>query len=57
MGHISCFILMPGPLTNPAEQSSNVVDALRATSGPGDHLWEDNWDDDDIDDDFTKQLR
>lgn len=26
-------------------------------TAPGDHLWEDNWDDDDIEDDFTKQLR
>ncbi|GFZ50549.1 hypothetical protein JCM24511_08306 [Saitozyma sp. JCM 24511] len=41
----------------PAEQSGNVVDALKAADGPGDHLWEDNWDDDDIEDDFTKQLR
>ncbi|RSH90812.1 hypothetical protein EHS25_009987 [Saitozyma podzolica] len=40
-----------------AEQSGNVVDALKAADGPGDHLWEDNWDDDDIEDDFTKQLR
>jgi len=24
---------------------------------PQDHLWEENWDDDDIEDDFTKQLR
>lgn len=23
----------------------------------GDHLWEDNWDDDDVEDDFSKALR
>ena len=40
-----------------AENSGNVVDALKNAGGPGDHLWEDNWDDDDIEDDFTKQLR
>lgn len=25
--------------------------------GTGDHLWEDNWDDDDVEDDFGKALR
>lgn len=40
-----------------AEQSGNVLDALAKSGQPGDHLWEDNWDDDDIEDDFTKQLR
>lgn len=29
----------------------------KAAAGPSDNLWEDNWDDDDVDDDFTKQLR
>lgn len=41
-----------------ADQSTNVLDAMKqASGGPGDHLWEDNWDDDDVEDDFTKQLR
>lgn len=41
-----------------AEQSGNVIDALaKAGKSPGDNLWEANWDDDDIEDDFTKQLR
>nr|KIR44771.1 26S proteasome complex subunit DSS1 [Cryptococcus bacillisporus CA1280] len=36
----------------------NIQDALKkAAAGPSDNLWEDNWDDDDVDDDFTKQLR
>jgi 26 proteasome complex subunit DSS1 len=35
-----------------------VIDALaKAGKSPGDNLWEANWDDDDIEDDFTKQLR
>ncbi len=39
-----------------AEQFGNILDAMNK-GAPGDHLWEDNWDDDDIEDDFTKQLR
>ncbi|CAD6563628.1 MAG: split hand foot malformation (ectrodactyly) type 1 [Tremellales sp. Tagirdzhanova-0007] len=38
------------------EGSGKFADALN-NNAPGDHLWEDNWDDDDIEDDFTKQLR
>lgn len=35
-----------------------MIDALaKAGKSPGDNLWEANWDDDDIEDDFTKQLR
>lgn len=45
----------PGVSLIPAEQASTVADAL-ASAGP-DQLWEDNWDDDDIEDDFQKQLR
>ena len=41
----------------PAEQSGNVLDALASSDAAGDHLWEDNWDDDDVEDDFIKQLR
>ncbi|KAK4688558.1 26 proteasome complex subunit DSS1, partial [Tremellales sp. Uapishka_1] len=40
-----------------AEQSGNVLEALGKTGDSKDHLWEDNWDDDDIEDDFLKQLR
>ncbi|WWC71022.1 uncharacterized protein I206_104975 [Kwoniella pini CBS 10737] len=40
------------------DYGGNVLDALKkAGDGPNDNLWEDNWDDDDIEDDFTKQLR
>lgn len=41
-----------------ADASGTIADAL-AKSDPngGDQLWEDNWDDDDVEDDFTKQLR
>lgn len=28
-----------------------------SNGGPGDHLWKDNWDDDDVEDDFSKALR
>ncbi|ORX37096.1 DSS1/SEM1 family-domain-containing protein [Kockovaella imperatae] len=42
-----------------AEQSGNILDAMtkKDPNGPGDQLWEMNWDDDDVDDEFTKQLR
>lgn len=41
-----------------AEQSGNVLDQLsKAAGGKSEPLWQDNWDDDDIEDDFTKQLR
>ncbi|KGB79218.1 26S proteasome complex subunit DSS1 [Cryptococcus deuterogattii 99/473] len=40
------------------DYGGNIQDALKkAAAGPSDNLWEDNWDDDDVDDDFTKQLR
>ncbi|WWC88354.1 uncharacterized protein L201_003264 [Kwoniella dendrophila CBS 6074] len=40
------------------DYGGNVLDAMqKAGDGPNDNLWEDNWDDDDIEDDFTKQLR
>ena len=42
----------------PAEQSGNVLDSLnKASGGKAEPLWQDNWDDDDVEDDFTKQLR
>lgn len=34
-----------------------MLDALAKAGKAGDRLWEENWDDDDIEDDFTKQLR
>jgi hypothetical protein len=34
------------------------MDALnKASGGKSEPLWQDNWDDDDVEDDFTKQLR
>ncbi|KAK1925721.1 DSS1/SEM1 family-domain-containing protein [Papiliotrema laurentii] len=39
------------------EYGGNVLDALAKAGKAGDRLWEENWDDDDIEDDFTKQLR
>lgn len=40
------------------EASGNILEALqKGDKGMGDQLWEDNWDDDDVEDDFTKQLR
>ncbi|WWD18749.1 hypothetical protein CI109_103203 [Kwoniella shandongensis] len=40
------------------DYGGNIQDALKkAGAGPNDNLWEDNWDDDDVEDDFTKQLR
>lgn len=44
-------------LTHPAEQAGTVSDALAAGAPGADQLWEDNWDDDDVEDDFQKQLR
>jgi len=29
----------------------------KASGGKAEPLWQDNWDDDDVEDDFTKQLR
>ncbi|KAI9634806.1 DSS1/SEM1 family-domain-containing protein [Dioszegia hungarica] len=41
-----------------AEASGNILDKLqKSDKNMGDQLWEDNWDDDDVEDDFTKQLR
>lgn len=37
---------------------SKLIQAGGGTSGPkASNLWEDNWDDDDVEDDFAKQLR
>jgi len=34
------------------------LDSLnKASGGKAEPLWQDNWDDDDVEDDFTKQLR
>ena len=35
-----------------------MLDSLnKASGGKAEPLWQDNWDDDDVEDDFTKQLR
>ena len=31
--------------------------STNASGGPADHLWEDNWDDDDAEDEWNKRLR
>ncbi|KAK0542968.1 hypothetical protein OC846_006571 [Tilletia horrida] len=45
-----------------AAQSSNSgggagLSMVGGQSSSGDHLWEDNWDDDDVEDEFSKALR
>lgn len=51
--------MIPGTSKNqPGENSSSVVLDMSGTArSNGDHLWEDNWDDDDIEDDFSVALR
>lgn len=47
-------------LMNVAENGPTTLAHLAAKTGvadPSDHLWEDNWDDDDVEDAFTLQLR
>ena len=37
-----------------------MVDAMKKAGDsdvPNDNLWEDNWDDENVEEDFTKQLR
>lgn len=34
-----------------------ALDMSGSVQSGGDHLWEDNWDDDDVEDDFSKALR
>ncbi|WFD33219.1 hypothetical protein MCUN1_000032 [Malassezia cuniculi] len=34
-----------------------ALDMSGSIQSGGDHLWEDNWDDDDVEDDFSKALR
>ncbi|KAB5595786.1 26S proteasome complex subunit DSS1 [Ceratobasidium theobromae] len=37
---------------------ANLTNATSSgTKSSADNLWEDNWDDDDVEDDFSKQLR
>lgn len=40
-----------------AGAASVALDMSGAARSDGDHLWEDNWDDDDIEDDFSHALR
>lgn len=37
--------------------ASIALDMSGSIQSGGDHLWEDNWDDDDVEDDFSKALR
>lgn len=39
------------------DSASAALDMSGATRAGGDHLWEDNWDDDDVEDIFSKALR
>lgn len=41
----------------PVSNAALALDMSGATRSGGDHLWEDNWDDDDIEDNFSKALR
>lgn len=51
--------MIPGASNNAAgsNAASVVLDMSGSTRSGGDHLWEDNWDDDDIEDDFSVALR
>lgn len=40
-----------------SEGGSTGLSISGEQGGTGDHLWEDNWDDDDVEDDFGKALR
>lgn len=40
-----------------AGAASVALDMSGSARAGGDHLWEDNWDDDDIEDDFSVALR
>lgn len=40
-----------------ATDLANLGGAAPGAKSGGDKLWEDNWDDDDIEDDFSVQLR
>ncbi|CAE6427415.1 unnamed protein product [Rhizoctonia solani] len=43
------------------DRDTDIANLTSASSGgtksSADNLWEDNWDDDDVEDDFSKQLR
>lgn len=41
----------------PTDGASVALDMSGSARSGGDHLWEDNWDDDDIEDDFSNALR
>ncbi|WFC96231.1 hypothetical protein MBRA1_002887 [Malassezia brasiliensis] len=41
----------------PANGASVALDMSGSARSGGDHLWEDNWDDDDVEDDFSNALR
>lgn len=39
------------------DSETNLAQLTGSNGGNGDQLWEDNWDDDDIEDEFSIQLR
>jgi hypothetical protein len=43
------------------DRDTDIANLTNASSGgakvSADNMWEDNWDDDDVEDDFSKQLR
>jgi len=51
--------MIPGTSNNTSgtNAASVVLDMSGSARSGGDHLWEDNWDDDDIEDDFSVALR
>ena len=52
--------MVPGTQSNgsaTAGAASIALDMSGSARSGGDHLWEDNWDDDDIEDDFSNALR
>jgi len=55
---VGCCTLKPPDWDDSQTDLANLADAGAAGSASaGDKLWEDNWDDDDIEDEFSTQLR
>lgn len=50
-------LTMAGSGSSTATTSASGPGCTNATGGPADHLWEDNWDDDDTEDEWSKRLR
>lgn len=50
--------MQPGSTaTSKTGLASTALDMSGSAGSGGDHLWEDNWDDDDVEDDFSVALR